>query len=99
MITSFAAEYYEISFVLILAAFAIPISRKIAIADIPILIVLGILFGPVLGIINHTFAINFLTNFGYVGVGLLGHNDNPVLRKPPHGSQGHKKAFLENPVT
>ncbi|MCL5802344.1 MAG: cation:proton antiporter [Thermoplasmataceae archaeon] len=72
MITPFASEYYEISFVLILAAFAIPISRKMAIADIPILIVLGILFGPVLGIINHTFAINFLTNFGYVGIGLLG---------------------------
>jgi cell volume regulation protein A len=91
MITSFAAEYYEISFVLILAAFAIPISRKIAIADIPILIVLGILFGPVLGIINHTFAINFLTNFGYVGVGLLGimiilyyeshHMDLKVIRR------------------
>lgn len=72
MITSFAAEYYEVSFVLILAAFAIPISRKMAVADIPILIVLGILFGPVLGIINHTFAINFLSNFGYVGIGLLG---------------------------
>jgi NhaP-type Na+/H+ or K+/H+ antiporter len=91
MITSFASEYYEISFVLILAAFAIPISRKIAIADIPILIVLGILFGPVLGIINHTFAINFLTNFGYVGVGLLGimiilyyeshHMDLKVIRR------------------
>ncbi|WP_393972211.1 sodium:proton antiporter [Oxyplasma meridianum] len=91
MITSFAAEYYEVSFVLILAAFAIPISRRIAIADIPILIVLGIIFGPVLGIINHDFAINFLTNFGYVGVGLLGvmiilyyeshHMDLKVIRR------------------
>ena len=67
-----AAEYYQISLILILAAFAIPISRKIAVADIPILIILGIFFGPVLEIINHTFASSFLTQFGNVGIGLLG---------------------------
>ncbi len=67
-----AAQYYQISLILILAAFAIPISRKIAVADIPILIILGIFFGPVLEIINHVFASSFLTQFGNVGVGLLG---------------------------
>ena len=67
-----AAQYYQISLILILAAFAIPISRKIAVADIPILIILGIFFGPVLEIINHTFASDFLTQFGNVGIGLLG---------------------------
>lgn len=67
-----AAQYYQISLILILAAFAIPISRKIAVADIPILIILGIFFGPVLEIINHTFASSFLTQFGNVGIGLLG---------------------------
>ncbi len=72
MVATFAAEYYQISLILILAAFAIPISRKIAVADIPILIVLGIFFGPVLGIINDQFASNFLTEFGSIGIGLLG---------------------------
>ena len=72
MISAFEAQYYQISLILILAAFAIPISRKAAIADIPILIILGIIFGPVLEIINHTFASNFLTQFGEIGIGLLG---------------------------
>ncbi len=72
MVTAFEAEYYQISLILILAAFAIPISRKAAVADIPILIILGIIFGPVLEIINHTFASNFLTQFGAIGIGLLG---------------------------
>ena len=66
MISAFEAQYYQISLILILAAFAIPISRKAAIADIPILIILGIIFGPVLEIINHTFASNFLTQFGEI---------------------------------
>ncbi|HLH85918.1 MAG TPA: sodium:proton antiporter [Thermoplasmataceae archaeon] len=72
MVPNFASEYYQISFILILAAFAIPISRKAAVADIPILIILGIIFGPVAGIIKSTFAQSFLTTFGYVGIGLLG---------------------------
>ncbi len=72
MVTAFEAEYYQISLILILAAFAIPISRKAAVADIPILIILGIIFGPVLEIINHTFASDFLTRFGAIGIGLLG---------------------------
>ena len=72
MISTFAVQYYQISLILILAAFAIPISRKIAVADIPILIILGIIFGPGLEIINHTFASQFLTQFGGLGVGLLG---------------------------
>lgn len=72
MTVTFTAEYYQLSFILILAAFAIPISRKAAVADIPILIVLGIVFGPVLGIIDHDFAINLMSSFGTVGIGLLG---------------------------
>ena len=72
MVATFAEQYYQISLILILAAFAIPISRKIAVADIPILIVLGILFGPALEIINHQFASDFLTQFGSIGIGLLG---------------------------
>ena len=72
MISDFATQYYQISLILILAAFAIPISRKIAIADIPILIFLGIIFGPMLGIIKSSFASSFLTTFGGIGIGLLG---------------------------
>ncbi|MCL4340597.1 MAG: sodium:proton antiporter [Candidatus Thermoplasmatota archaeon] len=72
MVTAFEAQYYQISLILILAAFAIPISRKAAVADIPILIILGIIFGPVLEIINHSFASSFLTQFGEIGIGLLG---------------------------
>ena len=72
MAAIFASEYYQISFILILAAFAIPISRKASVAEIPILIILGILFGPVLGVIDHQFAINLMSSFGTVGIGLLG---------------------------
>ncbi len=72
MVATFAEQYYQISLILILAAFAIPISRKIAVADIPILILLGIFFGPVLEIINNQFASDFLTQFGSIGIGLLG---------------------------
>ncbi|MEM3675703.1 MAG: sodium:proton antiporter [Thermoplasmataceae archaeon] len=72
MVAEFASEYYQISLILILAAFAIPISRKAAVADIPILIILGIIFGPIAGIIKSSFALGFLTTFGYVGIGLLG---------------------------
>ncbi len=64
-------EYYQISLILILAAFAIPIARKVSVAEIPILIVLGIFFGPVLGIVQTQFAVNFMNNFGGVGFGLL----------------------------
>ncbi|WP_188680631.1 cation:proton antiporter [Thermogymnomonas acidicola] len=72
MLSSFASQYYQISLVLILAAFSIPISRKIAVADIPILILMGLIFGPFLGIIHHSFAIYFMTEFGSVGIGILG---------------------------
>ena len=91
MISSVTYEYYEISFILILAAFSIPISRKASMVYIPILIVFGLIFGPVLGIINHSFAIYMLSSFGTIGLGLLGlviilyyesHNINPrILRR------------------
>lgn len=64
-------QYMYLSLILILAAFAIPIARKVSVAEIPILIVLGILFGPVLGAINTQFASNFMNNFGGVGFGEL----------------------------
>ncbi|MCL5442059.1 MAG: sodium:proton antiporter, partial [Candidatus Thermoplasmatota archaeon] len=72
MVSEFAYEYYQVSFVFILAAFAIPISRKLTIAYIPILILLGIMFGPLLGIISNSFSIYLMSEFGTVGVGLLG---------------------------
>lgn len=72
MIPSFATDYYQISLILILAAFSIPISRKIAVADIPILIFLGIIFGPLFNLIKSSFATTFLTSFEGIGIGLLG---------------------------
>ncbi len=91
MISSVTYEYYEISFILIMAAFSIPISRKASMVYIPILIVFGLIFGPVLGIINHSFAIYMLSSFGTIGLGVLGlviilyyesHNINPrILRR------------------
>ncbi len=65
-------EYFEVSFILIVAAFSIPISRKASIVYIPILIILGLIFGPLLGFINHSFAIYMLSSFATVGVGMLG---------------------------
>ena len=66
------SQFLGVSIILILAAFAIPISRKISVVDLPVLIVLGFLFGPILGIINHQFAIGLLSNDFAVGVGILG---------------------------
>ncbi len=64
-------EYYQISLILIFAAFAIPIARKVSVAEIPILIVLGIVFGPILGFVNTNFAVNLMNNFLGHGFGLL----------------------------
>ncbi|MCL4328059.1 MAG: sodium:proton antiporter [Candidatus Thermoplasmatota archaeon] len=64
--------FLEISLILILAAFAIPISRKISVVDLPVLIGIGFLVGPVLGIIGNSFSIGLLSNFQSVGLGLLG---------------------------
>lgn len=72
MVSEFAYEYYQISFVFILAAFAIPISRKLTIAYIPILVLLGIIFGPVFGVISNSFSLYLMSEFGTVGIGLLG---------------------------
>ncbi|MEM0155965.1 MAG: sodium:proton antiporter [Thermoplasmataceae archaeon] len=72
MVSTFAYEYYQISFVFILAAFAIPISRKLTIAYIPILILLGIVFGPMLGVLSNSFSLYLMSEFGTVGIGLLG---------------------------
>ena len=83
-------DYYEISFILIVAAFSIPISRKASMVYIPVLIVMGLIFGPLLGFINHSFAIYMLSSFATIGVGMLGlviilyyesHNFSPRILK------------------
>jgi len=72
MVFSIATEYYQLSIILILAAFAIPIARKISVVDIPVLIVIGILFGPVLGLIKYEYSSSFMLDFGGFGFGILG---------------------------
>ncbi len=88
MISNITYEYYQISFILIIAAFAIPLSRKASIVYIPILMLFGIIFGPVFGFINQSFALFLLSSFGTVGLGILGlvvilyyesHNINPKI--------------------
>ncbi len=85
------SEFIQISLLLIIAAFSIPIARKASIVEIPILIGFGLLFGPLSNIITLTFATNLLNNFATFGMGVLGltiilyyesHNINfRVLRK------------------
>ena len=72
MVFSITTEYYQLSLILILAAFAIPIARKISVVDVPILIIIGILFGPALGIIKYEYASSFMLDFGGFGFGILG---------------------------
>lgn len=62
----------EFSFLLIIASFSIPIARKASIVEIPVLIFLGIIFGPVLGIINYQFSESLMTTFANFGIGILG---------------------------
>ena len=72
MVFNITTEYYQLSLILILAAFAIPIARKISVVDVPILIIIGILFGPALGIIKYEYASSFMLDFGGFGFGILG---------------------------
>ncbi len=65
-------QYFQLSFILIVASFAIPISRKASMIDIPVLIFLGILLGPALGIVNTSFSTYLMTQFGGVGLGMIG---------------------------
>ncbi len=84
-------DFFELSFLLIIASFSIPIARKASLVEIPILIGLGLLFGPGLGLINHNFAEYMIQDFAGFGIGILGltfilyyesHNINfKVLRK------------------
>ncbi|MCL4347713.1 MAG: sodium:proton antiporter [Thermoplasmataceae archaeon] len=62
----------EFSLLLIIAAFSIPIARKASIVEIPVLIFLGIIFGPVLGIIRYSFSEELMTSFANFGIGILG---------------------------
>jgi NhaP-type Na+/H+ or K+/H+ antiporter len=72
MVFNITTEYYQLSLILILAAFAIPLARKISVVDVPILIIIGILFGPALGIIKYEYASSFMLDFGGFGFGILG---------------------------
>ncbi len=67
-----STSFFQLSILLIVAAFSIPISRRFSIVEIPILIALGLILGPLTGVISHTFAISLMSNFGSVGIGLLG---------------------------
>ena len=66
------SEFLQVSLILILAAFSIPIARKFSIAEVPVLIILGLLFGPLTGIINHTYASYLMVSYASVGLGMLG---------------------------
>lgn len=84
-------NFFELSLLLIIASFSIPIARKASLVEIPILIGLGLLFGPGLGLIGHPFAEYMVQNFADFGIGILGltfilyyesHNINfKVMRK------------------
>ena len=65
-------DYIQFSLILIIAAFSIPIARKASIIEIPVLIILGLLFGPFLNVINHNFSIELMNSFAGFGVGVLG---------------------------
>ncbi|MGC8514945.1 MAG: cation:proton antiporter [Thermoplasmata archaeon] len=66
------SEFLRVSLILILAAFSIPIARKFSIAEVPVLIILGLLFGPLTGIINHTYASYLMVSYASVGLGMIG---------------------------
>ncbi|MGC8608852.1 MAG: cation:proton antiporter [Thermoplasmata archaeon] len=64
--------YFFISLLLMLAAIAIPIARKMSVVEIPIFVALGILVGPVFGFVSQSFSVYFFSAFGGVGIGMLG---------------------------
>ncbi len=66
------SNFFELSFLLIIASFSIPIARKASLVEIPILIALGLLFGPGLGLITHGFAEYMVQDFAGFGIGILG---------------------------
>ncbi len=66
------SEFLQVSLILILAAFSIPIARKISVAEVPILVILGLIFGPLTRIIDSSYAYALLVNYATVGLGLLG---------------------------
>jgi cell volume regulation protein A len=65
-------DFLDLGIILIIAAFAIPISRKASMIDLPFLILFGFIIGPVTGIISHSFSLYLMSEFGSVGIGLLG---------------------------
>ncbi|MHB1439955.1 MAG: cation:proton antiporter [Cuniculiplasma sp.] len=72
MLTIQNKDFIQLSLLLIIASFSIPIARKASLVEIPILIALGLLFGPGLGIISHSFAQYMIQDFAGFGVGILG---------------------------
>ena len=66
------SEFLQVSLILILAAFSIPIARKISVAEVPILIILGLIFGPMTGIIKASYASYLMVYYASVGLGILG---------------------------
>ncbi len=65
-------DFLDLGIILIIAAFAIPIARKASMIDLPFLILFGFLIGPVTGIVSHSFSLYLMSEFGGVGIGLLG---------------------------
>ncbi len=72
MITLQSKDFIQLSLLLVIASFSIPIARKVSLVEIPILISLGLLFGPGLGIISHSFAEYMIQDFAGFGIGILG---------------------------
>ncbi|MGP6220778.1 cation:proton antiporter [Caldiplasma sukawensis] len=62
----------QVSLILIIASFSIPIARKASIVEIPVLIGFGLLFGPVLNFINTSFSSYMLDSFAQFGIGIFG---------------------------
>ncbi|KAA8923144.1 sodium:proton antiporter [Thermoplasma sp.] len=64
--------YLDVSLILVLGAMALPISRKMSVVEIPILVFLGIIIGPMLHLISPTFSVYLFSSFAGVGIGMMG---------------------------
>ncbi|CAC12029.1 Na+/H+ antiporter related protein [Thermoplasma acidophilum] len=64
--------YLDVSLILVLGAIALPISRKMSVVEIPILVFLGIIIGPMLHLISPNFSVYLFSSFAGVGIGMMG---------------------------
>ncbi|WP_297218133.1 sodium:proton antiporter [Thermoplasma sp.] len=64
--------YLDVSLILVLGAMALPISRKMSVVEIPILVFLGIIIGPILHLISPGFSVYLFSSFAGVGLGMMG---------------------------